>query len=255
MSIYNIEMNYFNGTEYDQLKPNTVMNNISDWNDYIYSKNEVDESIETISDKINNGIIGICPWTLFKTTNLKVSNQTLVNNDETTMVGQVISDNYCGNTEDVIITISGNASIKFTYNSFIEESFQYRMYLSNESNSNGSSNYFLGVYESLGNESIIKDISIVEKPIFANFSFGEAYETNSLPGTSSIIELDKTIRISFDANILGLQNNYSQSYFDLDWNKGIYCYIANPIIPSGGTLVYSYDFNFNIYKRQSLFLL
>ena len=142
MSTYNIEMNYFDGTEYNILYPKTNMSNINDWNSYVYSKNEVNKNIETINDKINNGIIGICPWTLFKTTNLRVSNQTLADNDEDTMVGQVISDNYCGNTEDVVITISGNALIKFIYNNFIEEGFQYRMYLSNESNSHSSSNYF-----------------------------------------------------------------------------------------------------------------
>ena len=36
-------MNSYNGSTYDQLYPKTLLNNISDWNSNIYSKNEINE--------------------------------------------------------------------------------------------------------------------------------------------------------------------------------------------------------------------
>ena len=49
MSQYNIEMNSFNGSSYDQLYPQTLMNNISDWKENIYSKSETDNFINSIN--------------------------------------------------------------------------------------------------------------------------------------------------------------------------------------------------------------
>ena len=54
MSTYNIEMNYFNGSGYDQLYPRTNMSNISDWNSYVYSKNQVDEDISSLNSTIGS---------------------------------------------------------------------------------------------------------------------------------------------------------------------------------------------------------
>lgn len=45
MSQYNIEMNSFNGSSYDQLYPQTLINNISDWNSVIYSKEEINTTV------------------------------------------------------------------------------------------------------------------------------------------------------------------------------------------------------------------
>lgn len=42
----NIEINYNNGTQYEVLYPKVLLNNVSDWNDSIYSKTEVDSLIE-----------------------------------------------------------------------------------------------------------------------------------------------------------------------------------------------------------------
>ena len=41
----NIEMNYFNGSGYEQLYPRSKMSNISDWNSYVYSKDEINQFI------------------------------------------------------------------------------------------------------------------------------------------------------------------------------------------------------------------
>lgn len=42
MAQYNIEMNSYNGSQYNKLYPRTLLNNVTDWNGSIYSKSEVD---------------------------------------------------------------------------------------------------------------------------------------------------------------------------------------------------------------------
>lgn len=49
MANYNIEMQYYNGSRYDTLRPRTVLNNITDWSNNIYSKSEIDTNIYTKS--------------------------------------------------------------------------------------------------------------------------------------------------------------------------------------------------------------
>lgn len=46
MSTYNIEMNTYNGSTYDQLYPQTLVQNINDFYDNVYSKSEVDSAIQ-----------------------------------------------------------------------------------------------------------------------------------------------------------------------------------------------------------------
>lgn len=43
----NIQMNYFNGVDYDVLNPSTVMNQINDWGDFVYGKSEVDNLLSS----------------------------------------------------------------------------------------------------------------------------------------------------------------------------------------------------------------
>lgn len=47
MAQYNIEMSSYNGTSYDQLYPKTLLANVSDWSNSIYSKSEVYSKEET----------------------------------------------------------------------------------------------------------------------------------------------------------------------------------------------------------------
>ena len=54
MSTYNIEMNSYNGTSYDQLYPKTLLENVSDWNNSIYSKEELDSTISNIQNNITS---------------------------------------------------------------------------------------------------------------------------------------------------------------------------------------------------------
>ena len=50
---YNIQMNYYDGSSYQELNPQTTLNQISDWTNSIYSKNEI-YSRNEIDDKLNN---------------------------------------------------------------------------------------------------------------------------------------------------------------------------------------------------------
>lgn len=59
MANYNIEMNYYNGNSYDILQPKTILNNISDWQNSIYNKTEVDNKIQQETQNINSQIANI----------------------------------------------------------------------------------------------------------------------------------------------------------------------------------------------------
>ena len=54
MSTYNIEMNTYNGSTYDQLFPKTLLNNISDWSSNIYSKSEVNSIQSSLTETITS---------------------------------------------------------------------------------------------------------------------------------------------------------------------------------------------------------
>lgn len=54
MSQYNIEMNSFNGSTYDQLYPKTLLENVSNWNGSVYSKSEVDSELNSVSTQISS---------------------------------------------------------------------------------------------------------------------------------------------------------------------------------------------------------
>ena len=54
MADYNVQMQYFNGSSYDSLYPSTYLNNITNWNNSIYSKGEVDGKINSINSNISS---------------------------------------------------------------------------------------------------------------------------------------------------------------------------------------------------------
>lgn len=78
---YNIEMQYYDGSEYQILNPKTNLNQVSDWNNSIYNKSEIDSKISTINSTVTSlqnsvnsmGSIATTSWTL------AVSNKSLVN--------------------------------------------------------------------------------------------------------------------------------------------------------------------------------
>ena len=85
MSTYNIEMNTYNGTTYDQIYPQTLLNNIVDWSNSIYSKNEVNNLINTFKSNFNY-LLDILYYT---GTGSSTQNITLPKNSELAIVGSL----------------------------------------------------------------------------------------------------------------------------------------------------------------------
>lgn len=50
----NIEMNYFNGSGYEALYPQTNLANVFDYSNYLYSKTEVDSKVSILANQINS---------------------------------------------------------------------------------------------------------------------------------------------------------------------------------------------------------
>ena len=102
MANYNIQMQYYNGGGYDILYPNIPLSSVSDWNSNIYSKSEVDSTINSINTKISNiqSFVNIGNWSIL------ISNKTVAQNeinDATTT--QVLGQNWLSPYQDAIIYI------------------------------------------------------------------------------------------------------------------------------------------------------
>ena len=53
MAVKNIEMNYRNENGYDVLYPQVQMNNIIRWNNYVYSKSQIDSTVSGLNSSID----------------------------------------------------------------------------------------------------------------------------------------------------------------------------------------------------------
>lgn len=63
MATYNIEMNTLNSSGvYDQLFPRTYLTNVLDWSNTIYSKTEVDNSINSLKTSIETEYEMVLKW-------------------------------------------------------------------------------------------------------------------------------------------------------------------------------------------------
>ena len=112
----NIEMNYFNGSGYEQLYPRTNMSNISDWNSYVYSKSQVDNTVSGINNSIediNNNI---------ETINNNISN--INNNYKVVKIGSYILTNTRAELfnmanyieyEFIIVNVLSNVTANYSY--------------------------------------------------------------------------------------------------------------------------------------------
>ena len=49
---YNIQMNYFDGSSYQELNPRTLLANVVDWRNSIYSKTEIDSELSSVNESI-----------------------------------------------------------------------------------------------------------------------------------------------------------------------------------------------------------
>lgn len=61
----NIEMNYYNGSAYEVLYPQTLLNNVENWEQNIYSKTQIDSKFNSVNNEINNIVSGkvFSTWT------------------------------------------------------------------------------------------------------------------------------------------------------------------------------------------------
>lgn len=124
MSTYNIEMNYFNGSGYDQLRPRTILNNVTDWSNTLYNKTQVDSKINTLkstvddlSDSIDNISSGkVIPWTSFKSVSIVQKNLSIGTSGRTFTVS--IPGNYRSDYEDVMLVLKGKYSCKVNAGNF-----------------------------------------------------------------------------------------------------------------------------------------
>ena len=80
MANYNIEMNSLNSDgNYDVLYPRTLLNNVTDWSNNVYSKSEVDSQVSNLNSTISslNSTISSVSSDLSNMTN-KLTNGTLL---------------------------------------------------------------------------------------------------------------------------------------------------------------------------------
>ena len=56
MSQYNIEMNLYDGSSYNQLYPQTLLNNVIDWGNNLYNKEEIDNQISEINNEFSSTV-------------------------------------------------------------------------------------------------------------------------------------------------------------------------------------------------------
>ena len=102
----NIEMNYYNGTDYEILYPSVVMNNIGDWQSNVYSKAETDNKID---EKISNiQLSNIAPWNHFKEVTLQFSKNITSDTPDTKV--ELINSTYYSGNEDVLLVLNGSLS-------------------------------------------------------------------------------------------------------------------------------------------------
>lgn len=276
-------MNYFNGNEYDQLYPRTNMSNVSDWGNYVYSKSEVDGSIDNVSqninninstllekiedinnnfsneiseinEKINSGISGIVPWNLFMTKTLDDSGK-IDNLNAGVTSFQLFSGNYATYEEDVLITIEGQASVTATVNLMTNAVKCGVSFDLSNTNQNKTDNIFLGVAaHNFATSTTITDTQNIDKTVIYMI-----YKTNPLAihsmNTSPYSAVDLNI-IYPNLNIIA-NNSYNSK---LTFNQPIYLnvclfYTGNDSIYYITNNSYSYNLTFNLYKRPSLYAL
>ena len=112
MSQYNIEMNTYNGSTYDQLYPKTYLSNVLNWSNTIYSKTEVDNIINSNIENAKEDLTEQLQIPNFVQYQTKRINGTITvdsnSSSEDTISKQLFPSNtfYC--YEDIIIMASGS---------------------------------------------------------------------------------------------------------------------------------------------------
>ena len=111
MSQYNIEMNTYNGSTYDQLYPKTYLSNVLDWSSTIYSKTEVDNIINSNIENAKEDLIEQLQIPNFVRYQTKRINKTITANSNSSSEDIIANQLFPINTfycyEDIIIMASG----------------------------------------------------------------------------------------------------------------------------------------------------
>lgn len=159
---YNIEMQYYDGSEYQVLNPKTNLNQISDWTNSIYNKSEIDSKVSALDNKIKQLEVFKNGFNYNKINTVKL-NQTLTGgyNISGTQYGTnviIIQENSYLTYQDIAVLVSGSVSwtntgsqLEFTSQIKMTGSTrgQYFYVDSNDISKNGSVNF--------NNDIVLKD--------------------------------------------------------------------------------------------------
>ena len=109
---HNIQMNYYDGSSYQELNPRTLLANVTDWQDNIYSKTEVDTIKNTLQGNITN-----IEENILKNINKYIFYTSFNVSTSDTVKGSVIFSDYIYNYKKIIIdfrAVAGrNIYVKF----------------------------------------------------------------------------------------------------------------------------------------------
>ena len=104
---YNIQMNYYDGSSYQELNPRTLLANVSDWRNSIYNKTEVDSikstlqgNIDNVENSLQNNIDNIHKIRYHTSFNVNLADRT------STTEGNIAFTDYIYNYNKIIIDLS-----------------------------------------------------------------------------------------------------------------------------------------------------
>ena len=116
MATRNIQMNYYNGSSYDQLYPQTLLSNVSNWNNSIYSKSEVDNIINSNIEDVKENLTKQLQIPNFVQYQTKRINGTITSDSKSSSDKTIAKELFPSNTfycyEDIIITASGSITME-----------------------------------------------------------------------------------------------------------------------------------------------
>lgn len=213
----NIEMNYFNGSSYEELYPQTNLSNILDWNGQIYSKLEIDSKISPINDSIaflqENlspikfvSIVTESPFSLTKNQYVNLAS----NVDITNTIGLVFSLNITaigeGFERDFPTLRLGPASYNFPWTLISRGYYDYFrgntykgtiLFYGYNSTDNSYGTYYVNVNTGIGNIRVFEssDTSAVDNrkiPLYLQYYFNDDADPETASGSISLWTIDTT---------------------------------------------------------------
>ena len=259
---YNIQMNYYDGSSYQELNPRTLLANVTDWNNSVYSKSEMDTNLQSITtsftqqlqeldNKISPIISGnIAPWTKFQTKTVTL-NRTVANDSYSSTEILFPSNLYALGKEDCILTVS-NMKVDVTYTTTGHLEGNLYISLKKEGDSDGFFLIYSRIRESdYSGTSFTQKIEQKDDIILAS-----TYGVNTfLNGNNGDFTNDEPL-INIDLENLAMQKFSYASEIQaryrslLDYNKPIQ--LSTNINRYVTTVTVNATMDFNIYKRAAI---